>query len=343
MEGLQFVRFPDLAAIVKAVQPYDDGSMNGVVGTLYDHLKRPAPASWDSYFLCGVYHGSDLLLTLTMAPMDRAWGLGCPRSVLGEITPATLKAATDVLAKSVLDLTHPLAITLVNGEADAVNAFLTSWVEAAASKGTRLRMKDPAFDARASYATRETVPPPPPTKPDYEIVLATGEDFDQLFPIYLDFTKQAGPGTRALDVEEAHLRFVIAQGTTWLCRIDNALVGFIVLGRVTPNTIAIRHVYVIPEHRRKGIAEGLVRAINRYYLGMRPVGYDGIPDGDPAVGVKSFVCINTSSAENIYRRAGFLFPVRTADEQGAGGRDPISGKKAWYRHILRGVEPEKAP
>ncbi|KAJ3003216.1 hypothetical protein NUW54_g5414 [Trametes sanguinea] len=91
------------------------------------------------------------------------------------------------------------------------------------------------FDARASYATRETVPPPPPTKPDYEIVLATGEDFDQLFPIYLDFTKQAGPGTRALDVEEAHLRFVIAQGTTWLCRIDNALVG---TSMSSPNIVA---------------------------------------------------------------------------------------------------------
>ncbi|OSD08520.1 hypothetical protein PYCCODRAFT_1400991 [Trametes coccinea BRFM310] len=344
MAGLRFVRFPDAAAAIKALQPYDDGFMNGPLGNLYDNLQRPAPpdGSAEAYYMA-IYCGDDILLTLTMAPTDRAWGLGCPQYARRETAPPSLKEAIDLLAKRAMDITHPLAVDMLYGEKGAVDAFFHSWLDAAASKGVRLRINDPILDTRASYTTPQSVTSPPPTRPDYKIIPATGDDFAELFPLYLDFTTY-GRRTRALDVEEAHLRFVLQQGNSWLCRVDNTLAGFVVLGRPTPNTIAIRHVYVAPEHRRKGIAEGMVRAVNRYYLGVRPVGYDGLPEGDPPVGVKSFICLNAidAAAENIYRRAGFLFPLRTTDEEAAGGRDPVSGRKAWQQSVLRGVEPEPA-
>ncbi|KAJ2994322.1 hypothetical protein NUW54_g7570 [Trametes sanguinea] len=344
-EGLRFVRFPGAADMIEALQPYDDGFMNGTLGTLYDNLKLPSPpeGSGEAYYMA-IYRGSDILLTLAAAPTDRAWGLGCPQTAMSDIPPAVFKEAIDLLAKSAIEITHPLAVNKLYGEKGTVDAFFHSWVDAAASKGTRLRINDPLLDTRASYATPQSVTSPPSTTPHYRIFRATGDDFAELFPMYLDFTNTGGR-TQSLDVEEAHLRFVLDLGNSWLCRVDNALAGFIVLGRSTPKTIAIRHVYVAPEHRRKGIAEGLVRAINRYYLGVRPVGYEGFPEDDPPVGVKSFICLNAidAAAENIYRRAGFLFPLRTADEEAAGGRDPITGRKAWQQSVLRGVEPEPVP
>ncbi|CDO73604.1 hypothetical protein BN946_scf185014.g74 [Trametes cinnabarina] len=342
MQDLHCVCFSDIAAIVKAVEPYDDGLMNFAVGTLHDNIQKPPhPAgSREAYFL-GIYHGNDLQLTLALAPTDHAWQLGCPQAVLESFTTPSLKAATDLLATSLLDVAHPFIVANVFGDNEIVRTFLESWRAVAATKGIRLRLTDLILDTRSSYATRQTVAPPPDSPPAFKIVRATIGDFEELFPTYLDFrTETVGP--RSLDVEEEHLRFTIAQGTSWLCRINDALVGFIVLGRVTPKTIAIRHVYVVPEHRRKGIAGGLVSAVCRYYLGVRPVGYDGIPEGDPTVGIKSFVCINAlESAENVYRKAGFLFPERTASGLAAGGRDPATGQRAWFRSVLGGVEPEQ--
>ncbi|EPS99052.1 hypothetical protein FOMPIDRAFT_112188 [Fomitopsis schrenkii] len=45
--------------------------------------------------------------------------------------------------------------------------------------------------------------------------------------------------------------------------------GYLLLGRNTPRTVAIRNVFVAPEHRRRGLAETMVGAVTRACLGAR--------------------------------------------------------------------------
>ena len=87
------------------------------------------------------------------------------------------------------------------------------------------------------------------------------------------------------------------------------------------------------QQRRRGVAEAsLVRAVTRYCLGVTPSGVEGVPDAPP-FGVEGEInlLVVDSGAEGVYRRAGFLFPAMSDDE--TGGRDPVTGHKAWHRCV----------
>ncbi|KAI0362481.1 hypothetical protein OH77DRAFT_1416743 [Trametes cingulata] len=343
MENLRCVRFDDIHAALDALRPYDDAFMNLSIGTLHDYLRSKSSegsvGSEPGHFF-GLYRGEDLVLALTHAPGEFAWQLSCPQSAEHLMTPDFLATATDVLARTLLPLTSPSAVTHVWGHEAAVLAYLNTWAALVGGDGVSRRIGD-AFipGTRASYATRETIPPPPNSPSNIVITQAVEADFEELFPLYFEFRSQTGR-THALHVEQETLRKGISAGVAWICRIDGSIVAFIVLGRVTPRTIAIRNVYVIPERRRKGIAESLVKAMTRYYLGVSPLGYQVTAGDHPAEGPKDTVCIIVAdpAAERIYRRAGFLFPEKTEDGATAGGRDPVSGLKTWYPVTLRGFE-----
>lgn len=222
---------------------------------------------------------------------------------------------------------------------------MKAWQTLVEKQGTHLRIAPkPIMVTRSSYATRESLTPSPKTPLSFNLTPATERDFEEIFPWHLDFMSW-GPGPRALAVEEADLRRTIASGTMWICRDGHCTAGYIITSRSTPRTIAIRNVYVSPAHRRKGVASFMVRAISRYHLGVRPVGYEGVQDGLPENGVKDVVCINVADpdAERIYRRAGFLFPEPTEDGSSRGGLDPVSGQKAWFPSVWLGFEPQSAP
>ncbi|KAI8989756.1 hypothetical protein BD414DRAFT_414338 [Trametes punicea] len=340
MENFHCVQFADLAAAIQAVQPYDDGFMNYCLGNLHDNLRKTSGANVkleDAIFL-GLYRGHDLQLTLTHVAHDFAWQLGCPQGVYDSLSPPFLDVAAKQLAQSLLEIAHPNVLSKIFGHEGAVSAFLEAWTAAAATKGAQLRVGDPIFPSRSSYATRETVSPLPTSSSNFSLTPATEDKFEELLPLYLEF-RNSTTGTRALHVEEAYIRDAIASGFAWTSRSEGSIVGFAILGRATPKTIALRNVYVAPEHRRKGIAEGMVGAITRFCLGIRPIGYEGLPDGPPAFGTKDVVCINVidPAAERIYQRVGYLFPERTRDGLVMCGKDPVSGLTAWFPSVLRGV------
>ncbi|KAI0362477.1 hypothetical protein OH77DRAFT_57189 [Trametes cingulata] len=349
MEDLRCVHFDDIHAALEAWEPYDDGFMNISLGNLHDHLRtNPSDLADESdagHFL-GLYRAENLLLTLAHAAGEYSWQLACPQNAEHLLTPAFLAVAADLLARTLLPVSRPTAVRHLWGHEGAADAFLNAWAALVLEReGIQLRIGDPVIPGtRASYATRETIPPLPTSRSNILVTQAVEADFEELFPLYYDFrTQTAHP--RELHVEQGYLRRGISSGLTWICRIEGTIAGFIVLGRVSPRTIAIRNVYVSPERRRKGIAESLVKAMSRYYLGVRPLGFEGIPDDPPAHGVKDIICINVADrgAERIYRRAGFLFPEQTEDGATVGGRDPVSGLKGWFPATFRGFEAENAP
>ncbi|KAH9901477.1 acyl-CoA N-acyltransferase [Cubamyces lactineus] len=339
MGNIRCVRFPSLEAAIEAIAPYDDGFMNFCVGSLHEHLHK---SSEDDKFkkghFFGLYHGEDLELTLTVhAAHDTTWKLLCPQHRQSSLTPAFLDTAANLLVDAVLQSVDPRSAFQVFGYKAAVDAFTAAWTARAAATGVELSVK-PLYSTVSSYATRETIPPPPSAPSTSALALATMADFEELIPLYLDFSTYA-PGTRTREEDEARLRGLIPSGLTWVYRVDGAIVGFISLGRPSPKTIAVRHVYVHPAHRRKGIAEAMVGAVTRYFLGVQSAGGEDVFAEPPAVGVKDFVCINAVdiAASRVYRRAGFLFPEQTADGVERGGIDPKSGQKGWFYSVLRGI------
>ncbi|KAI0333579.1 hypothetical protein GY45DRAFT_1297048 [Cubamyces sp. BRFM 1775] len=338
MEDPRCVRFASIEAAIEATASYDDGFMNFCVGALHDHLQKSLEEeqykNTEGYFF-GIYRGENLELMLALqATYDPTWKLFCPHNRQDSLTPPFLDLAAGLLVDNVLKYVEPEAVSSVFGYQAAVDAFATALVARATTKGVDLNMKS-LFITISSYATRDSIPPLLSTPSTYAMALATADDFEALIPLYLDFSTFV-PGVRTREEDEARLRAVIASQLTWVCRVDGVIVGFISLGRPSPKTIAVRHVYVLPAHRRKGIAEAMVGAATRYVLGLEPVGFEGAFEGPPTVGVKDFVYINAVdiAASRVYRRAGFLFPEETADALERGGIDPKSGKKSWFYSVL---------
>jgi ribosomal protein S18 acetylase RimI-like enzyme len=93
-------------------------------------------------------------------------------------------------------------------------------------------------------------------------------------------------------------------------------VGFVNLGRPTPNTIAIRGVMVSPEARGRGIAERMVSRVVRTYLvearTKLEFSFDARPperDQETVYGRKGEVClfveVENGTARRLYKRVGF--------------------------------------
>ncbi len=259
--------------------------------------------------------------------------------VLGSsTTPGLLTPAIDLLASSTLvQLTsNPLVLDKVIGPAAAVHAFVAAWSALSAARGLSVRPTPGDFRSRVSYVSRASLAPPPSTPSPHPIVQATADDLDALAQIHVAFQTNLQknlPFTKAMthDAALAYMERPIEDRLVWYARVDDEIVGYLLLARVTPRTIAIRNVFVLPSHRRKGIAEAMVRGVTRYYLDAPPYGVEPVHDGPPVFGFKEEVNLNgaDANAERIYRRCGFLLPDRTG-EVATGDIDPATGRKGWF-------------
>lgn len=238
------------------------------------------------------------------------------------------------------------------GPRTLVDDFLTSWSTHVSSLNIpnpnhpdlllKLELLDPPyFRSEVSYATLDSIPPPSPqffSNEKYHIVRAQGDDEAlELAPLFVEF-HAVGPDTATLEEGVSVLRDAIKSGRLWYCRYHDpaGMAGYIMLGRETPRTVAIKNVFVSANYRRKGIAEALVRAVTRYYLGTEPLGFE-LQRSEEGRKVKREVCLNVADAgaKRLYIRCGFLL----ADD----ARDPRTGRDGSYASIWRGlkvVEPE---
>ena len=296
-------------------------------------------------------------ITLSIDKQDFVWMMSTPCPAEEKLTtdPELLAVVTTLLTTSVMAaLPDPHAFRQIKGPLKPVEAFVHSWIALLAARGIKTRVllgKFDSFGSRVSYATKASIPPPFPTPPLYRVERAVRADLPAVAVHYQDF-QATSPWRSIISIEDAihKLTHPADAGLVWICRpeadgdADTPPAAFVVLGRITPRTISIRNVYVAPDHRRKGVAETMVRAVTRYFLGAAPYGVHGVPDGPPQCGFKQEVNLNVAgpTAEGVYRRSGFLFPVG-AGENMAGGVDPETGRKAWYPSVWRGVEIESEP
>jgi len=163
--------------------------------------------------------------------------------------------------------------------------------------------------------------------------LASGPDVvASLVPLFIDFSSR---GPNPVTPEAAHIvmREAVEAQKIWICRSQKTVAGYLRVGRVTPRTIAIRNVFVHPDHRRKGIAEALVCTVTRYYLGADPFETESTPMRAAVESRKQEVCLNVGdpAAMRLYSRCGFMLHE--------DARDPETGRKGWFRTLWRGVEP----
>ena len=261
-------------------------------------------------------------------------------------SPETLSSAVQLLTNAVLSaLPDPAAFDKIIGPEHAVRAYTDAWRTLLSQRGSRVRLTDGSFSTRISYITRAALPPAPSAPPAYTCTPAREDDLDALAELYSAFKAESPWGETTTRADAlAFLARPVAARLVWVCRVGGAVAAYVLLGRVTPRTIAIRNVYVLQAHRRKGIAEAMVRAVSRYYLGAGSYGLEGAPEVPPTVGFKEEVNLNVengAAAQRVYKRAGFLLPDGEGEEL-TGGVDPVTGRKAWYPCIWRAVTLEDA-
>ena len=378
MSNLRFLRFDDPRTYLETTKGYDDSFMNFGIGSLWDFLSGISSRQLPDIptYVFAIYRGEDLLwvsynylvfffeftdrpilpqirsttrITLSINKQDFAWMMStpCPADEQLGTDPELLAAATTLLATSVLaTLPTPRNFDKIIGPLKPVEAFLHTWVALLAAQGISAKILLGTFGAsRVSYATRASLPPPSAVPPPYRVERAARADLPAVAVLYQHF-ELTSPWRGIISIEDAvrNLTGPADAGLVWLVRLEEAApdgppAAFAVLGRATPRTIAVRNVYVAPDHRRKGVAETMVRAITRYFLGAAPYGVHGVPDGPPQWGFKQEVNLNVGdpSAEGVYRRSGFLFPVGTGEDM-TGGVDPETGRRSWYTSVWRGVE-----
>lgn len=271
-------------------------------------------------------------VTLTKNALDFSWMMAVPSKFEELLSEEDIKSSADLLARFLPQVVEPGRMDKVIGPENVVDIFIQAWVAFMAERGVTLRALPPYFRSRVSYATTSSLPPPAPEFSRHSISLAhDSEDVACLIPLYIQFSSH-GPVPAMEDSARADMIEAVNARTVWVCRVDGAIAGYTKVGRTTPRTIAIRNVFVSPQYRRRGIAEALVRAVTRYYLGVRPLGFDGSPEGHPVGGIKTEVCLNVADegVVRLYQRCGFML-----DED---ARDPVTGRKGSFASIWRGVE-----
>ncbi len=155
---------------------------------------------------------------------------------------------------------------------------------------------------------------PSPACSEHSVTLATtASDAEGVALLYIEFTR-GGPVTATFNQAREKMEEALQRKGLWRCHVNGEIAGFIVVGRFTPRTASIKNVFVRPEYRRKGVGETMVRAVTRYYLG-----------------IKKELCLNVieEGAQRLYGRCGFVLPRESGK---------LEGEK-WYRSSLRGILP----
>ncbi|KAF7799554.1 hypothetical protein EIP86_010791 [Pleurotus ostreatoroseus] len=337
MADLRAVHFAEPEAFLDALKAYDDSFMNFALGSLLDSMNPAYPHSHDrstiSRTLLAVYKGDQLLITLSKISDDFSWIIATPRGAEDDLTPENVSAAMSQLASLLFSIIDPKRFDKAIGPTYLVNTFLQAWVTHTETQGYQLKTTAPLFSSRVSFATLATIPPPSSTFSHYKVSKAQTEaDAEAIVPLIVDFRTH---GLLKFTVEEAQrqARVAVNMKQLWFCRVGDEIAAYILIGRITPRTVAIRNVYVAPAHRRKGIAEAMVRALTRYYLGAEPLGFEGAPSPKPDVGTREEICLNVAEefVARLYARCGFLL--------GPDDHDPVTGKKGCFDSCWRGVEP----
>jgi len=207
------------------------------------------------------------------------------------------KEATTLLASFVPKVVDPQTLDKVIGPTARVDMFIEAWVAYMGTRGVALKMIPPYFTSRLTYCTRETLPPPSPAFSEYRIDQAESKkDVEDLAHLYVEFAR-VGPNKATIEQARDVMRDAVAAKQIWLCRVGEDIAGYVFVGRKTPRTAAIKNVFVSERHRRKGIAEAMVRAVARYYLGAEPRGFDGGPQEGPPGGPKQEICLNVGNED----------------------------------------------
>lgn len=350
MPKYRVVTYSDPQDFVDACKPFDDSFLNFTLGSLLDSLNsanltaKGADTSHTDRTMIAVFNGDQLAyvrlshdlfvawyqtiicrVTLIRIPFNFAWMLGTPHAE--DSWPSEdVSVLMSLLVSAVATAVVPTAFDKVIGPENLVNILLGTWVNHMHESGTPVRMLDPFFKSRVSYATRSSLPPLVPV--NHKIELATSKDIEILVPFFIDLTR-LGPHTATIEAAQRFMDASINLGRVWLCRVDDQIAGYCAVGRMTPCTIAIRNLYVSPEYRRRGVGEALTQAVTRMYLGATPLGFDA-PVLEGLVDVKREVCLNVveEHVERIYKKCGFLLDQA----------NPDGGKPGWFRSLFRGVE-----
>ena len=236
------------------------------------------------------------------------------------------------LTRRLVDLIDPKAMDGVIGPSDVVLAFIDTWIAEMKTKGRTIMILEPKFSSQVSFATLATLPPPSRALSEHSFTLAqTEEEAVAVAPLVVDFSTE-GPKTATLQEAQRMMSVAAELHQLWVYRVEGRIVGYSLVGRMTPRTVAIRHVYVSPTFRRRGIAGAMVRALTRFYLGAEPLGFAGAPSPKPDAGVREEICLNVSREEvaRLYKRCGFLL--------GEGDRDPMTGKAGSFHSSFLSVE-----
>lgn len=262
-------------------------------------------------------------LSLSRSSTDSPWVLGRSRHARHITDDVTTNLAIKALASAVSDI-PPFSTAgseVFIGQEDVLDGLLNEITSILRKRGIPAHPSLPSFRSKVSYVTADVIsaPAPLPQIPNLCIALATASDVDELVSHYLDFVVH-GPQSATPEIARKVMQCSIQRREVWVCRAGSIsqIVGYCAVGRATGRTIAIRNVYVSPQHRRQGIGELMVRILTRLYLGVPLESYAGVldfSDTSPPQGIKSEVCLNVADdrVEAMYRRCGFLFGASVPD------------------------------
>ncbi|KZT69541.1 hypothetical protein DAEQUDRAFT_811313 [Daedalea quercina L-15889] len=277
---LRLVLFTSAQDFVQEVEPFDDEFMNFGLGMVMDTFKGTktgtfhGSAGLNSHSTGGtfaaVFEGERLVLTITHTT-ELPHLLSYPTTV----SLSLLALACALLAAS-LDLA---SIRQLWGPKEAIAALL----DAAPS----LHAAPPTFTEIACSASLKTLllPSSPSRGPGdeantgchYEICFARDGDTLPLVDLACAFSARSRWPSPPSHVVLDNLRDAIAARALYVIRAYQSgdqtvaeqydLAGYLLLGRNTPRSASIRNVFVAPEHRRRGLAEIMVRSVTRVCLG----------------------------------------------------------------------------
>ncbi|EED82651.1 predicted protein [Postia placenta Mad-698-R] len=337
MSTLRVMKFERPHEFARAIADYDDYSMNFALGSLLDYGDKSqvlSQARWGAPMgaLLAVYREDELLLTLTKHAKNFSWVMASPSHVDPSLEgdASDIDAAATLIAETLPTVVNPHLMDKVLGPERAVNAFIESWVAFMVKRGVQLKTPDSYFHSRACCATLSTLPPSSMVH-DYPVSLARLSDVDTLIPLFVEFSSH-GPNPVSPETARNIIREGVEARRLWAYRIREGLAGYVLVGRETRRTIAIRNVFVLSQYRRKGIAEAMVRTVTRYYLGAETPN-EMARAGESAVIAKHEICLNVGdpAVMRIYSRCGFMLDNNA--------RNLDTEKRGWFATIWRGVEP----
>lgn len=283
------------------------------------------------------------------------------------LTPSTSSVTSEYLITHAIPLlaSHLLAtlpdlksIDRVWGPAELLRAFNQTWLnmvnEHSGERKVRVELDEKEFLSTMTYATKHSVlslPPPPLSSSSQDLMvnvtLAESNEatVDTLAPLFLAFTA-IWPGVHlTLDDARKYMCEGVKKQTVWVARTPSSdsaeIVGFVMLGRLTPHTVALKHVFTSPSYRRRGIAEQMLSVVMRGYLGIDSPSHSSATttttsspsENNLPGGIKTQICLNVSDvgAQRLYKRCGFLLGAGVVDvETGLHGSEELNSSDIGY-------------